>query len=172
MIDAVRGQFELAWALTDLHLDGLREEDVFWEPAALCWTVRRDDAGQWHADFADVEPDPVPVPTVAWLTWHIDFWWSAAIDAVAGRIPRGAADVTWAGSGSAAVARLRELADEWRKLLANMNSATLAGPAAFPWGAGESRTVADTVLWVTVELTKNAAEIGQLRLLRAATSAA
>ena len=28
--------------------------------------------------------------------------------------------------------------------------------------------VADTVLWVTVELTKNAAEIGQLRLLRAA----
>ncbi|PRC41968.1 DinB family protein [Mycobacterium sp. ITM-2017-0098] len=170
MIDAMRRQFDLAWALTDLHLAELGEVDMFWEPAAVCWTVRRDDAGQWRADFADVEPDPVPVPTIAWLTWHIDFWWSAAIDAVAGRVPRGAADVTWAGSGSAAVARLRDLADEWRKLLATMSSVTLAEPVAFPWGAEDGRTVADTVLWVTVELTKNSAEIGQLRLLRAARS--
>ncbi len=38
----------------------------------------------------------------------------------------------------------------------------------FPWDDDAGRTVADTVLWVTVELTKNIAEIGQLRLLRAA----
>lgn len=168
MIVEVRRQFALAWALTDLHLTALTEDDFWWEPAELCWTVRRDDAGQWRADFADVEPDPVPVPTIAWLTWHIDFWWSAALDALEGRSPRGAADVTWPGSGSAAVARVRSLADRWRDLLAELGSDDLTGPATFPWGGDSGRTVADTVLWVTVELTKNASELGQVRLIRAA----
>lgn len=167
MIDAMRRQFELAWALTELHLDALGEEDVFWEPATLCWTVRHD-GGRWHADFADAEPDPVPVPTIAWLTWHIDFWWSAALDGVAGRPARGPSEVPWAGSGPAAVARLRELAVQWRNVLADMTADDLTKPATFPWGAAEGRTMVDTALWVTVELTKNASEIGQLRLIRAA----
>lgn len=167
MIVEVRRQFDLAWALTDLHLTALTEDDFWWKPADLCWTVRRDDAGQWHADFADVEPDPVPVPTIAWLTWHIDYWWSAALDSLQGRSPRGAADVTWSGSGSAAVAQVRSLAERWRNLLAELSADDLTGPATFPWSVEDGRTVADTVLWVTVELTKNASEIGQLRLIRA-----
>ena len=170
MIDNIRRQFDLAWALTDLHLAALVEEDFWWEPADVCWTVRRDDTGQWRADFADVEPEPIPVPTIAWLAWHIDFWWSATIDTLEGRIPVGAADVTWAGSGSAAAERIRVLAERWRNLLADMSSADLARAAAFPWRIEDGRTVADTVLWVAVELTKNASEIGQLRLLRAARS--
>lgn len=168
MIDEARRQFDLAWALTELHLGALTEEDFMWEPAELCWTVRRDDAGRWHADFADVEPDPVPVPTIAWLTWHIDYWWSAAIATLEGRVAPVATDVGWAGTGKDAVARLRALAEQWRHVLADLTAALLTEPAVFPWGAGQGRSVADTVLWVNVELTKNAAEIGQLRLLRAA----
>lgn len=168
MIDAARRQFDIAWALAEFHLAALTDEDFGWRPADLCWTVHRDDAGRWHADFADAEPDPVPIPTIAWLTWHIDYWWSAAIDALQGRSPRGASDVTWAGTGRAAVARLHSLAGQWRELLADTTAEELTKPATFPWGPDQSRTVADTVLWVTVELTKNVAEIGQLRLLRAA----
>ena len=37
-----------------------------------------------------------------------------------------------------------------------------------PWGEDTGHTVAHTVLWVNIELTKNIAEIGQLRLIRAA----
>jgi len=36
------------------------------------------------------------------------------------------------------------------------------------WRVGADRTVAHTALWVNLELTKNIAEIGQLRLSRAA----
>ena len=169
MIDEIRRQFDIAWALAELHLDALCEPDFLWEPTVLCWTVRRDDAGTWHADFADVEPDPAPVPTIAWLTWHIDFWWSAAIAAVNGQELPSPEAVTWPGSGEAAVARIRELADDWRDTLPRLD---LTQAAMFPWAADAERTVADTALWVTVELTKNAAEIGQLRLLRAAMSAA
>ncbi|UXA16171.1 DinB family protein [Mycobacterium sp. SMC-4] len=168
MINAVRHQFELAWALTDLHLAALAEDDFLWEPAPLCWTVRRDDDGIWRADFAEIEPDPLPVPTIGWLTWHIDFWWSSAIAAMTGGAMRGPSEVSWAGEGATAVARIRELADRWRKLLADNNEETLGAATNFPWGPEAGRTVADTALWVTVELTKNAAELGQLRLLRAA----
>lgn len=168
MIDQIRRQFDLSWALTELHLTSLVEADFLWEPAELCWTVRPDSDGRWHADFAAAEPDPVPVPTIAWLTWHIDYWWSAALASLHAQPLRDAAEVRWPGNGPAAVTRLDMLAARWRELLAALTVERLAEPAAFPWGPAEDRTVADTVLWVTVELTKNAAEIGQLRLLRAA----
>ncbi|QZT54794.1 DinB family protein [Mycolicibacterium austroafricanum] len=168
MIDEIRRQFELGWGLTELHLASLVEADFLWEPAELCWTVRPDSGGRWRADFAEVEPDPVPVPTIAWLTWHIDYWWSAALASMRARPLRAPSEVLWPGNGPAAAARLRTLAAQWREVLAAITVERLAEPAAFPWGIAENRTVADTVLWVTVELTKNAAEIGQLRLLRAA----
>ena len=110
MTDEVLFQFDLAWALADLHLSALVEADFLWEPAPLCWNVRPDAAGVWRPDWADAEPDPLPVPTIGWLTWHIDWWWSTAIDHLAGATPRDHTDVTWPGSGAAAVARLRELA--------------------------------------------------------------
>ncbi|MGE2730465.1 DinB family protein [Mycolicibacterium vaccae] len=168
MREALQRQFELAWALAEVHLSVLGVDDFLWQPAPLCWTVHRGDDGVWRADFAEVEPDPVPVPTIAWLTWHIDFWWSAAIATLTGGQVRGPSEIAWAGDGPAAVARLRALATRWRGLLAELTDGDLDAPATFPWGADAGRTVADTVLWVTVELTKNIAELGQLRLLRAA----
>lgn len=60
-------QFDLAWALTDLHLSALKDDDFLWEPAGLVWTVHQDTAGRWRPDWADAEPDPIPVPTIGWL---------------------------------------------------------------------------------------------------------
>lgn len=165
MTDDILSQFDLAWALADLHLTALDEDDMLWEPGPLCWTVRQDASGVWRPDWADVEPDPIPVPTIGWLTWHADWWWSTAIDHLTAAPPRDRTDVTWPGSGAAAVSRLRDLATHWRAVL---TTADLQRPCAFPWGADAGRTVAHTALWVNVELTKNIAEIGQLRLLRAA----
>ena len=62
MIAEARRQFELAWSLTELHLAALVDDDFFWEPTNLCWTVRQDEAGVWRPDWADTEPDPAPVP--------------------------------------------------------------------------------------------------------------
>jgi hypothetical protein len=148
-------QFDLAWALADLHLSALVDDDFSpasgrcpqWEPAPLCSTVRPDSTGVWRPDWADTEPDPLPVPTIGWLTWHIDCppqaggapRWSVAIDHLTGASPRDRMDITWPGSGPAAVARLRGLAARWRQLLA---AADLTGPSSFPWGADAGRTVA------------------------------
>ena len=163
-------QFDLTWALADLHLSALAEDDFLWHPAALHWTVRPDATGVWRPDWADAEPDPIPVPTIAWLTWHICWWWSVAVDHLTGVSPRDRTDVTWPGDGGTAVAHLRALAAQWRQLLASLDADGLARPSSFPWRADAGRTVAHTALWVNVELTKNVAEIGQLRLLRAAVA--
>jgi len=89
--------------------------------------------GSYTPDWADTEPDPVPVPTIGWLSWHMGWWWSVAVDHAHGRAPR-----------------------------------DLDATAPFPWPKDPQHTVAHMVAWVNAELMKNVAEIGQLRLQRAA----
>ncbi|WP_280235267.1 DinB family protein [Nocardia cyriacigeorgica] len=163
--DLLTWQFELTWALADYHLDALIEDDFLAEPGPLCWTVRPDADGIWRPDFADVEPDPVPVPTIAWLTWHIDWWWSTATDQLTGRDPRSRENVHWPGTGAAAVDRIRQLRGEWLTAFADADP---AAPVAYPWPAEAGLTVAHLAAWVNAELMKNITEIGQLRLILAA----
>lgn len=167
MIAEIRAQFDLAWALCDLHLAEIDDTSALWEPSPVCWTVRRDDTGVWRADWATVEPEPVPVPTIAWLAWHIAYWWTATLAAMSDEPMPDPVALPWAGDAESAVATLRGLAQRWRQFLHESTVDSLAAPSTFPWGPGTSRTQADTALWVAVELTKNAAEIGTLRLLHA-----
>ncbi|KUI40261.1 DinB family protein [Mycobacterium sp. GA-2829] len=160
------GQFDLAWALADLHLSALSADDFLWEPADVVWTVRPDASGRWWPDWSDEEPDPIPVPTIGWLTWHIIWWWSVTLAHLDGEAVPDRTEVSWPG-GAAAVQRIRELAAGWRAALRRLDAADLEAAAEFPWGPDSGHTVADAVLWLHVELTKNVAEIGQLRLLHA-----
>ncbi|GAB3061490.1 DinB family protein [Micromonospora schwarzwaldensis] len=165
----LRWQFELTWSLGEHHLERLDAADFLWEPAALCWTMRRDADDAWRPDWADVEPDPVPAPTIAWLTWHLGWWWSVAGDHLGQRPARQRDDVVWPGPGEETISWLRGLRTEWTDGLGRLTAADLARPAAFPWSADAGLTVAHLVGWVNAELMKNVAEIGQLRLLRAAS---
>lgn len=164
--DLLRWQFDLTWSLFEYHLQRLEPADFRWEPAAYCWTVRPDAAGRWVPDWAEVEPDPVPVPTIAWLTWHIGWWWSVTLDQLRGRTPRDRTDVHWPGDGDPTVAWLRDLRTEWSAALARLDDADLDDVAPFPWRNDPDHTIAHMIAWVNAELMKNAAEIGQLRMLR------
>jgi DinB family protein len=165
---AALAQFDLILALAELHFDALREDDFLWAPTELHWTVHPDEDGLWYPDWADTEPDPIPVPTIAWLTWQMTWWWSTALDDLAELPHRRREDVAWPGTGAAAVAEIRSLAARWRDAVAELSEADLQRPSRFPWPADAGKTVTDSVFWVNVELTKNISEIGQLRLLRAA----
>ncbi|WDZ84860.1 DinB family protein [Micromonospora cathayae] len=164
----LRWQFDLTWSLFEYHLDRLEPADFHWEPAPLCWSVRPGPDGTWTPDWADHEPDPVPVPTIAWLTWHLGWWWTVATDHLQGRPPRQRTDVEWPGAGAPTVEWLRELRTEWREILDRLTDADLDRTAPFPWPDDPEHTVAHLVGWVNAELMKNVAEIGQLRLVRAA----
>ena len=166
----LRWQFDLTWSLFEYHLERLEPADFLWEPAAHCWTVRPGADGAWVPDWADSEPDPIPVPTIAWITWHIGWWWTVTIDHAQGRTPRERTEIGWPGDGGKTVAWLRDLRTEWLAVLDRLTEADLDGVAPFPWQDDPEHTVAHMIAWVNAELMKNAAEIGQLRLLRLARS--
>lgn len=137
----------------------LAQFDMIHAPTELHWTVHPGDDLRWHPDWANTEPNPIPVPTIAWLTWQMTWWWSTALD-----------DLAALGTGAAAVDEIRSLAAQWRDAVAELGEADLQRPSGFPWPADAGKTVTDLVLWVNVELTKDVSEIGQLRLRRATLS--
>ncbi len=53
-------------------------------------------------------------------------------------------------------------------MLEGLTGPDLDAPAAFPWPPDSGLAVEHTAAWVNGELMKNVAELGQLRLLRAA----
>lgn len=68
----------------DVHLrpklDGLTDEEYFWEPVANVWnlvpkgsarTPVAGGTGEYVAEFAMPEPDPAPVTTIAWRLAHL-----------------------------------------------------------------------------------------------------
>ncbi|GGK73863.1 DinB family protein [Streptomyces flaveus] len=169
--DLLRWQFELTWSLFEYHLERLEPEDFLWEPVPHCWTVRPNQEGTWVPDWADTEPEPVPVPTIGWLSWHIGWWWSVSIDHAQGRTPRERTEITWPDDGRAAVEWLRGLRGDWLAVLDRLTDTELDATAPFPWQNDPEHTVAHMVTWVNAELMKNVTEIGQLRLLRAASAA-
>jgi hypothetical protein len=164
----LRWQFDLTWSLFEYHLDRLVDDDTHWQPAPLCWTVHPTDDGRWVPDWAETEPDPIPVPTIAWITWHLGWWWSVTLDHLRARAPRDRTDVTWPGDAASTVTWLRRLHTEWIEVLDALTDDDLDTQATFPWQGDPTMTVAHTLAWANTELAKNASEIGQLRLVRAA----
>jgi hypothetical protein len=56
------------------RLQGLTDEEYFWEPVEGCWSVRRGPDGSWRSDPVDSD-GPLdkagPVTTIAWRIVHI-----------------------------------------------------------------------------------------------------
>lgn len=165
--DLLIHQLDIAWALFEYHLADLDDEAFLWEPAEPCWTVHQTVGDRWTADWADTEPDPVPAVTIAWVSWHIGYWWTTTLGHCFGEGAPAREDISWPGSAAGTVAWLRGLKDEWRTRLAGLTDADLDSTdrtASLPWGGDQ--TLAAVAAWLNVELTKNVAEIGLLHGLR------
>jgi uncharacterized damage-inducible protein DinB len=64
-------QLEAAYRALRDRVEGLTDEEFWWEPVADCWTVRRGADGRWSADYAEPDPDPPPFTTIAWRLVHV-----------------------------------------------------------------------------------------------------
>jgi hypothetical protein len=161
-IDTLRWQFRLTWRLAaEYILPGLSDKACFWEPAAGSWNVRQNMEGRWRPDWSVPEPEPAPTTTIAWLTWHMTWWWSDLLAAVRGETPAGMEAVDWPGSAQAALEGLDRLAAEWTAILDSLSEDDLERPLAHPWS--DPRPLRIALAWANVELMKNSAEIGTMR---------
>lgn len=164
--DVLLRQLDTAWKLAQFHLDGLSTEECLWRPARAGLHVWRTADGGWRADWPEHEGYTLGPPSMAWVTWHVGFWWSMVLDHsfADGRLTR--EEVRWPGSADAVRAWLGDLAGRWRTAVAALppDEWRSAERARWPFTA---RPFGDVVAWVNVELAKNAAEIGYARFLYA-----
>lgn len=170
MSDQARGylirQFETAWKLTSFHLNGLTTEECLWRPASKGLHVHRAPDGTWSADWPDHERYDLGPPSIAWLTWHLGFWWSMVLDHSFGSGVLSRQNVMWPGDADDVRERLGQLQERWRVMLEQVADDDLRSVQRTRWPFRD-RPFGDVIAWVNVELTKNAAEIGYARFFYA-----
>ncbi len=159
-------QFEVAWKLASFHLDGLSTQECLWRPAHNGLHVHRLEDGTWRADWPDRESYDIGPPSIAWLTWHIGFWWSMVIDHSFAAATLSREQVMWPGDAGAVREWLGRLQQEWRERVESLSDEHLRSTQWTRWPL-QHRPFGDVIAWVNVELTKNAAEIGYARFLYA-----
>ncbi len=159
-------QFDTAWKLTSYHLNGLTTEECLWRPAHRGLHVQQGADGKWRADWPDHEGYDLGPPSIAWLTWHIGFWWSMVLNHSFGAAALTREQVLWPGTADGARDWLGALQGQWRATIERLTADDLLSPQRTRWPF-QDRPFGEVVAWVNVELTKNAAEIGYARFLYA-----
>jgi hypothetical protein len=162
-------QFETAWKLSSFHLEGLVTKECLWRPAREGLHVHRAPDGKWRADWPDHEGYDLGPPSIAWLTWHLGFWWSMVLDHSFGSGSLSRANVMWPGNADDVREWIGRLQGQWRAVLEQVTDDELRSAQRTRWPFRE-RPFGDVIAWVNVELTKNAAEIGYARFLYAVSA--
>jgi hypothetical protein len=159
------------------RLNGLTDDEYFWEPVPDCWSIRpRAEAstalaagkGDFVIDFEFPEPLPTPVTTIAWRLAHItvglfevrtdNHFGSGAKDWPDTELPATAAD---------ALTRLDAAYDGWMTAVGKLDDAGLAAKVGPTEGHWASVPFAALVLHINREVIHHSAEIALLRDLYA-----
>lgn len=173
-------QFDFHWReQVRPRLQGLTDDEYFWEPAADTWSLRPRGAssapiqagrGAYTLDYAWPEPSPPPLTTISWRLGHV----IVAVLAMrsAGHFGREATDYEtfeYAATATLALAQLDEEVARWRAGVTSLGEEGLArpcGPSEGPWA---EHPLAELVLHINRELIHHLAEIALLRDLYAHT---
>jgi hypothetical protein len=155
------------------RLDGLTDDEYFWQPVPGCWTISRRGessapvslgAGEYTMDYAEPPHDREPVTTIAWRLAHlIDGFGPPA----APHFGSGPAERPAAGYPATAEGALRQLDDghdAWIRDVRSLGAAGLARPqGALSPPEYADAPVARLVLYTHLEVIHHGAEISLLR---------
>lgn len=155
------------------RLEGLTDEEYFWEPAPGSLNVRprgRSTApisagsGSFTIDFAMSEPDPAPVTTIAWRLGHL------VVGVLGGRVGThfGGRRVEYgtfeyAGTAVEALCQLDEVYAAWTAGVLGLGAGELARPCGPAEGPFADHPMAALVLHINRETIHHGAEIALLR---------
>lgn len=70
-IDLISRQMQWAYEEVWNRVQGISEEEYFWEPVPGCWTVYPTGDGKWTYHYDLPAPEPHPLTTIAWRVVHI-----------------------------------------------------------------------------------------------------
>ena len=70
-VELLSRQMDEAYRMIRGRVEGLMDDEFWWEPVPDAWTVRRTASGKWAADYEEPDPDPAPFTTIAWRLVHV-----------------------------------------------------------------------------------------------------
>ncbi|MDT3443012.1 DinB family protein [Pseudofrankia sp. BMG5.37] len=167
---------QLAWHWTHQlcdRLDGLTDDEYFWEPVPGCWNVRprgtgtapvAAGAGAMTIDFAAPPPEPPPFATIAWRLGHVIVGVLAMRNAAHfGRAPTDYRSFEYAATATGALAQLDAEYATWLAGVESLGDTGLARPCGAAEGPYAEFPLAALVLHINRELIHHLAEVCLLR---------
>jgi DinB family protein len=155
------------------RLDGLTDDEYFWQPVPGCWTIsRRGESsapasrgdGEFTMDYAPPPRDREPVTTIAWRLAHIIDEFGPPNAPHFDGAPRRRPAVDYSGTAEGALRQLDEGHDAWIRDVRKLGVAGLARPQGdISPPAYADAPIARLVLYNHMEVIHHGAEICLLR---------
>jgi len=153
------------------RLDGLTDDEYFWQPVPDCWTIsRRGESmapisfgtGEFTMDYAEPPHDREPVTTIAWRLAHLIVCYASTNGKQFGRPPASPSSFCYAGTAQEALQQLDNEYEIWVNGVRGLGTAGLAQPQGEP-PAFAHAPLARKMLYANVEVIHHGAEICLLR---------
>jgi len=170
----LRDQFEWHWrGAARPRLEGLTDEEYFWEPVPGCWSVRprgtgnapiEAGRGDLTVEYASPQPDPAPFTTIAWRLAHVIVGVLGMRNA--SHFGRELVDYdshVYAATAADALAQLDDEVRRWLDGVAALGEDGLARPCGPAEGPFADYPLATLVLHINRELIHHLAEVALLR---------
>jgi hypothetical protein len=150
------------------RLDGITDDEYFWEPVPGCWSLRPDPEGALRVDTIwPLPPDHQPFTTLAWRLWHLINCYGATRNAEWLRVdpPDGAFDTfdPAPSSGAAALDQLDQAYGWWSSTLRSLSDDELGEPLGALAGQYARDSKAGFVLHMLDEVIHHGAETALVR---------
>ena len=164
----IETRLRYAFTRTRTIIEGLTDDEFFWEPVERCWSIRPHaeitqgwGAGDWRCEDAWPAPEPPPLTTIGWRVVHLAAWTdiyrSFAFEDGTESLLR--MDVP--GTAAAAVAWLELAQDRFVDVVAQLAPTAFDEPRPAHWG--EHVPLSVLVGLIEFEYTHHGAEISLLR---------
>lgn len=142
------------------RLEGLSDDEYFWQPVPHCWTVHRDGS----VDFAYPPPDPAPFTTIAWRLAHVIVGVFAMRNhSHFGGPPADYQSWDYATDADTALRQLDEGYAKWIDGVRSLSAADLDRPCGPAEGPYADRAFIELALHINREVIHHGAEIACLR---------
>ena len=155
------------------RLQGLTDDEYFWEPVPDAWNVRprgtgtagmQGGSGSFTIDFEYPEPVPAPVTTIAWRIGHLLVGVLGARNAAHFGGPAVSyEDFEYPGTAAEALDLLDGYYGTWIRSVSALDEAALAAPVGEAEGSRAQAPMAELVLHIHREMIHHLAEVALLR---------
>jgi DinB family protein len=161
-VELLTTELDAAYAMIRGRVEGLTDEEFFWEPVAGCWTVREHRPGHWAADYPEPpHPEPPPFTTIGWRLVHVSECKLMYHEYAFGPATLTFPDINSAHTAKDAIAQLAEGQALLKRDLGTLDDAGLDREVLTNWG---ERWPAWRVFWTMIEHDlHHGGEIGALR---------